>query len=139
VRGQQKGGESLQKSLEFKDKADKKKKEDQQALLAALFKQATNITQIEAKEGEDPKSILCAFFKAGVCKKGQKCKFSHDLEIEKKSTKIDLYTDQRDTMEHWDIQTLNHVVDQKNQRRGPVPSEIVLTDRHSKFIIYVDL
>lgn len=48
------------------------------------------------KEGEDPKSVLCAYFKAGVCEKGKKCKYSHDLELEGKSAKIDIYTDPRD-------------------------------------------
>lgn len=46
--------------------------------------------------GEDPKSVLCAFFKAGVCEKGKKCKFSHDLTLDGKAAKIDIYTDPRD-------------------------------------------
>jgi len=46
--------------------------------------------------GEDPKSILCAYFKAGVCEKGKKCKFSHDLGMEGKAAKIDMYSDPRD-------------------------------------------
>jgi len=45
--------------------------------------------------GVDPKSILCEFFKAGVCRRGDKCKFSHDPAIERKAAKIDLYTDLR--------------------------------------------
>ena len=48
------------------------------------------------KEGEDPKSVLCAYHKAGVCEKGKKCKYSHDLALEGKSAKIDIYTDPRD-------------------------------------------
>lgn len=48
------------------------------------------------KDGEDPKSVLCAYFKAGVCEKGKKCKFSHDLNLENKSAKIDIYSDPRD-------------------------------------------
>lgn len=32
----------------------------------------------------DPKSVLCAFYKQGQCTKGAKCKFSHDLLIERK-------------------------------------------------------
>ena len=48
-----------------------------------------------ARAGVDPKSILCQFFKAGSCQKGAKCKFSHDLDIERKAEKIDLYSDQR--------------------------------------------
>ena len=46
--------------------------------------------------GEDPKSVLCAYFKAGVCEKGKKCKFSHDLALDGKSSKIDIYNDPRD-------------------------------------------
>ena len=52
--------------------------------------------QQQVKDGEDPKSILCSFFKAGVCEKGKKCKFSHDLGLEGKSAKIDIYSDPRD-------------------------------------------
>lgn len=48
--------------------------------------------------GEDPKSVLCAYFKAGVCEKGKKCKFSHDLGLDGKAAKIDLYTDPRDRL-----------------------------------------
>jgi hypothetical protein len=40
--------------------------------------------------------VLCAFFKAGVCEKGKKCKFSHDLSLDGKAAKIDIYTDPRD-------------------------------------------
>jgi hypothetical protein len=47
--------------------------------------------------GVDPKSIVCEFFKAGQCQKGFKCKFSHDLNVQRKGEKIDIYTDKRDT------------------------------------------
>ena len=40
-----------------------------------------------------PKSILCEFYKAGQCAKGYKCKFSHDLNIQRKGEKIDIYSD----------------------------------------------
>jgi hypothetical protein len=40
--------------------------------------------------------VLCAYFKAGVCEKGKKCKFSHDLTLDGKSAKIDIYSDPRD-------------------------------------------
>lgn len=46
--------------------------------------------------GVDPKSVLCAFFKQGQCTKGDKCKFSHDLTIERKCEKRSLYVDERD-------------------------------------------
>lgn len=44
----------------------------------------------------DHKKTLCGYFKAGVCEKGKKCKFSHDLSLEdNRSMAIDLYTDPR--------------------------------------------
>ncbi len=46
--------------------------------------------------GVDPKSIVCEFFRHGQCAKGFKCKFSHDLSVERKGEKIDIYSDQRD-------------------------------------------
>lgn len=30
----------------------------------------------------DKKRTLCPYFKAGVCEKGKKCKYSHDLALE---------------------------------------------------------
>jgi Zinc finger C-x8-C-x5-C-x3-H type (and similar) len=47
-------------------------------------------------QGVDPKTILCAHFKAGQCNKGAKCKFSHDLDISRRAVKADLYTDHRE-------------------------------------------
>ena len=46
--------------------------------------------------GVDPKSIVCEYYRRGQCAKGFKCKFSHDLSVERKSQKIDLYSDRRD-------------------------------------------
>lgn len=46
--------------------------------------------------GVDPKSVLCAFYKQGQCTKGDKCKFSHDLSVERKCEKRSLYVDERD-------------------------------------------
>ena len=40
--------------------------------------------------------MLCAYFKAGVCEKGKRCKFSHDLGLEGKAAKMDIYSDPRD-------------------------------------------
>ena len=46
--------------------------------------------------GADPKSVVCAFFKQGQCTKGDKCKFSHDLTLERKCEKRSVYIDARD-------------------------------------------
>lgn len=73
-------------------------------------------------KGVDPKSVLCAFFKSGQCGKGDKCKFSHDLTIERKGEKKSLYFDKRDgegedAMENWDDAKLKEVVEQKHGER----------------------
>ena len=84
--------------------------------------------------GVDPKSIVCEFFRKGMCSKGSftksyhiiynlgdKCKYSHNLEVERKTAKIDLYTDRREaekkedeTMENWDQLKLETVVNTKH-------------------------
>lgn len=60
-----------------------------------MFKSVTAVQAQPGGEEVDPKKILCQFFKAGVCTKGKKCKYSHDLSLEGKNTKIDYYVDPR--------------------------------------------
>ena len=59
----------------------------------------------------DPKTVVCTFYKQGNCEKGKKCKFSHDLSVERKGEKKNLYQDTRegedeakkkDDMAEWD-------------------------------------
>lgn len=66
--------------------------------------------------------MICAFFKQGQCTKGDRCKFSHDLTIERKAEKRSLYCDMRDdgdedkegdTMDNWDEDKLKEVVEKK--------------------------
>merc|ERR1712025_444605 len=88
------GGNKTARELEKeKEKLTKTKEEKQQRLaeLNAIFKPVQALGK-----GTDPKSILCAFFKQGTCGKGAKCKFSHDLNIERKSEKRSAYVDVRD-------------------------------------------
>ena len=40
--------------------------------------------------------MLCAFYKAGTCTKGAKCKFSHDMDVGRKVEKKNLYSDSRE-------------------------------------------
>ncbi|VVA99826.1 unnamed protein product [Arabis nemorensis] len=131
----QKYVQSLKQSVQPKPDASKaaaKKKKDEEkareAELNELFKVA--ISQPKVPPGVDPKSILCEFFKAGQCQKGFKCKFSHDLNIQRKGEKASIYSDERDedgNMEEWDQETLEKVVESKkneysNQNK---PTDIV--------------
>lgn len=59
---------------------------------------------------------MCVYFKQNLCQKGDKCKFSHDLSVERKSEKRNIYEDvrEKDTMDNWDEQTLEDVIDKKH-------------------------
>lgn len=99
-------------------KLEKEKKLKEQKELALIFKPVQ--TQ-KIDKGTDPKSVVCAFFKQGQCTKGEKCKFSHDLSIERKAEKRSLYCDMRDdddketdTMDKWDEDKLKEVVEKKH-------------------------
>ncbi|KAK4750223.1 hypothetical protein SAY87_027672 [Trapa incisa] len=121
--------QTVQPKLDPSKLAAKKKKEEEKARekeLNDLFKIA--VTQPKVPVGVDPKSILCEFFKVGQCAKGFKCKFSHDLNVQRKGEKIDIYSDKRDqeTMEDWDQETLEKVVEAKNKEYNQnKPTEIV--------------
>eukprot|EP00246_Nothoceros_aenigmaticus_P003729 TRINITY_DN14913_c0_g1_i1.p1 TRINITY_DN14913_c0_g1~~TRINITY_DN14913_c0_g1_i1.p1 ORF type:complete len:360 (-),score=108.38 TRINITY_DN14913_c0_g1_i1:526-1605(-) len=108
----------------------KKKKEEEsqrEKELSELFKVA--ISQPKVPVGVDPKSVVCEFFRRGQCAKGFKCKYSHDLNVERKGEKIDVYSDQRDnesSMEDWDQETLEKVIEAKGEEyNGNKPTEIV--------------
>ncbi|KAJ4155012.1 hypothetical protein LMH87_000278 [Akanthomyces muscarius] len=69
--------------------------------------------------GVDPKTVVCIFWKKGDCEKGKKCKFAHDLSVERKTEKKNLYTDERkdeeetkkqETSADWDEEKLRSVV-----------------------------
>ncbi|XP_031256993.1 zinc finger CCCH domain-containing protein 11-like isoform X2 [Pistacia vera] len=125
----QKYVQNLKQSVQPKPDSSKKKKEEEKAKdkeLNDLFKIA--VSQPKVPVGVDPKSILCEFYKAGQCAKGFKCKFSHDLNVQRKGEKIDLYSDKRDqvTMEDWDQETLEKVVESKNKEyQQNKPTDIV--------------
>lgn len=114
--GNQKNAKSAEDLARLK-KEQKKAEEAREAELAAVMKPV--VQQQKVPFGVDPKTVLCAYFKAGQCTKGDKCKFSHDPNIERKSTKINLYADAReekeaDTMDLWDQSKLEAVVVNKH-------------------------
>lgn len=84
---------------------------------------------------------MCVYFKQNLCQKGDKCKFSHDLSVERKSEKRNIYEDvrEKDTMDNWDEQTLEDVIDKKhgedNKRKNQ--TQIVSIDLNvGVFIIF---
>lgn len=112
-------------------KADKKKDLEE---LNELFKPVVAAQKVS--KGVDPKSVLCAFFKQGQCTKGDKCKFSHDLSMERKCEKKSLYVDERDedlekdTMDNWDEKKLEEVVNKKHGEAEKKKSKTNIVCKH---------
>lgn len=106
--------------------AAKKAEEKAAQELAGLFKTVATVKPTGDAVTQDPKTILCAYFKAGSCVRGAKCKFSHDLTLERKPAKINLYHDPRekDTMDTWNQNKLEEVVASKDSKR-PNETQIV--------------
>lgn len=112
------------KSIEEKRKeALKEQKAKEKAAAEAAKKEAAELFKpVQSQKvpfGVDPKTVVCEFFKKGICEKGKKCKFSHDLDAGRKTHKKDLYEDTRQTekeekeqdkMEDWDEEKLRKVV-----------------------------
>lgn len=109
-------------------KGPEKKKDEKKKELEEFNNIFRPVLVQKVEKGTDPKSVLCAFFKQGQCTKGDKCKFSHDLTLERKSEKRNVYVDMRDNeegedlMENWDEEKLKEVVEKKhgeNERKMP--------------------
>ncbi|XP_022111984.1 zinc finger CCCH domain-containing protein 15-like [Acanthaster planci] len=137
VTNQVKYGNQKAKAKEQQEQLDRKsKKKQEQEEINMLFKPVT--AQQKVAKGVDPKSVVCAFFKQGTCTKGDKCKFSHDLAVERKSAKRNLYEDTReddlanDTMDNWDEEKLKTVVDKKHQEEN---SKKPKTDKVCKYFL----
>ncbi|TKY85132.1 hypothetical protein EX895_006212 [Sporisorium graminicola] len=103
--------------------AKEKKKEDEKKAAAAAAKERAadplfSIIQPKVPFGVDPKTVTCAFWKAGRCDKGTKCKYGHSNDAGRKTEKKDLYVDMRDenedkkldTMDKWDDAKLESVI-----------------------------
>uniref|UniRef100_A0A182RK57 Zinc finger CCCH domain-containing protein 15 n=1 Tax=Anopheles funestus TaxID=62324 RepID=A0A182RK57_ANOFN len=121
------GQHNLAQNVNVK-KEEKEKKLKEQKELAKLFKPVAT-QKLEA--GADPKSVLCAFFKQGTCTKGDKCKFSHDPAVERKSEKRSIHVDMRDadmndTIENWTEEKLAEVVAKKHGKEKTMPTTTII-------------
>ncbi|KAJ8508591.1 hypothetical protein ONZ45_g9150 [Pleurotus djamor] len=108
-----KSRETLAKEKEMQLRAKAKAEEEKFAKEQAALMKPVQTQKVPF--GVDPKTVLCAFFKAGSCEKGSKCKFSHDVNVGRKVDKKNLYADSReeklaDTMDKWDDEKLQKVV-----------------------------
>lgn len=118
-------------NLQKDGQAKPSKKEEKLKELTELNAIFRPVATQKVERGVDPKSVLCAFFKQGQCTKGDKCKFSHDLKIEKKSEKKSVYVDLRDEkeggMENWDEETLRDAVEKKHgaANKTKPPTDII--------------
>ncbi|KFH43426.1 Translation machinery-associated protein-like protein [Hapsidospora chrysogenum ATCC 11550] len=104
---------------------EKKAAEEARREADALLNKPVQVQKVPF--GVDPKTVVCIFYKKGNCEKGKKCKFAHDLSLERKTEKKSLYTDARgeeeekkkqETSADWDEEQLRKVVLSKkgNQR-----------------------
>ncbi|XP_064646351.1 zinc finger CCCH domain-containing protein 15-like [Lineus longissimus] len=127
---QVKDGGVKKKTTEPDRNALKEQKKKEQEELNKLFRPVQSVGK-----GADPKSVVCAFFKLGQCKKGEKCKFSHDLTLDKKAEKRSMYIDMRedeDNMDNWDEAKLEEVV---NKKHGETNKKMPTTTIICKFFL----
>ncbi|KAB5582486.1 hypothetical protein GE09DRAFT_948542 [Coniochaeta sp. 2T2.1] len=136
------GGNAEQKKKEAEKAArerEKKAAEDAKREADLLLNRPAQIQKVPF--GVDPKTVVCIFYKKGNCEKGKKCKFSHDLEMERRTEKRSLYTDTRteeeeekkkvETSADWDEEKLKSVVNSMS-RKG---NQQTTTDKVCKFFI----
>lgn len=81
-------------SDQFEKRKMKKKEQEEKALLNSLYNDVNRLRQEDDSEEDDPANIVCPYFKQGLCQKGKKCIYSHDLTLDR-TEEIDLYVDQR--------------------------------------------
>ncbi|ATY65993.1 CCCH finger DNA binding protein, putative [Cordyceps militaris CM01] len=121
-----------------KEQREKEKKaaEDAKRETALLLARPAQIQKVPF--GVDPKTVVCIFWRKGDCEKGKKCKFAHDLSVERRTEKKNLYTDVREgdeekkkqeTSADWDEEKLRSVVLSKKGNQKTT------TDKVCKFFV----
>ena len=132
IAAQNKGGYEKLQAEKFNEKKKQKEIEKEKKFMGSVFANGV-VSRGGGGKGKSKGKPICQFFKAGLCTKGKKCKYSHDLEAEKKETvasdKIDLFTDQRDggienedTMDSWNQQKLEEAVNY-NAKKYSAPTQ----------------
>lgn len=122
-----KGGLNAEKQKEYQEKAEKKKQKEEEAFLNSLYKTVKTVRQTELEDGQESKNVLCAFFKAGQCDKGDDCEFSHDLNIEFNQGTFDIYTDLRDAKKNISGDSeINKIAEEKEKKRSKVPQSNII-------------
>jgi len=107
-----------QKKKEEKE-AERKRNEEMQSLFKSVPSQ-------KVEQGVDPKTVFCAFFKQNLCKKGDRCKFSHDPACERKAAKRNIYEQQdEENMDEWDEDKLAEVVNKKHGAEKTNETDII--------------
>lgn len=131
------GGNPELRKLEMEREKAKKDKEAElkrENDLKSLFK---SVPTQKVDAGVDPKSIFCAFFKQNLCKKGDRCKFSHDPDCERKAAKRNMFeaeAEPEDGMDEWDEEKLAEVVGKKHGGEKATTTDIIC----KKFLEAVD-
>ncbi|KAF1741508.1 hypothetical protein MXB_2758 [Myxobolus squamalis] len=112
VSQQMKGQSAKQIEMERIKNQNKKLEEEEKKELKSLFKPVVDKQKIDA--GVDPKSVVCSYFKLGLCTKGDRCHFSHDLSVEWRSEKKDMYNDNRPETNDIDQEELESIIEKKH-------------------------
>merc|ERR1712098_300545 len=113
-----------QEAEQKKKKEEKEAQKQREMEMQSLFK---SVPTQKLESGVDPKTVFCAFFKQGLCKKKEdKCKFSHDPACERKAAKRNIYEDDnKENMDEWDEDKLAEVVKKKHGAEASNDTDII--------------